>query len=106
MAKSGQQDVPTEEDAKQAGRQSAVDLMLALLIAEIASKEGNPGSLPDRIEHSLDKMASLFTMGVHHHFQDAALVRALDDAFGERIDGILDIARSSLARHRRIDPDE
>ncbi len=100
---SGKAPVPTAREAREAGRESAADIVLAMLITELAVKDSDTGALPDRIQMMADLMTPDILQALKDPFRDnPAFSSAVEDGLLGRIDRILSLSRSMLARTHQI----
>ena len=91
--------IPTVREVREAGRESAADIVLAMLITELAIKDSDTGSLPDHIQMMVDAMTAEILPALKTPFRDdPALSSAVEDGLLGRIDQILDLSHSMLVR--------
>jgi hypothetical protein len=89
-------------DPEGVGGEAAVDLVLAALIADRAATEADATSLPDLIQHLADGILR----GAGQALPGEEMPEAATLALARRVDRIVDLARTALARidHIRRSP--
>jgi hypothetical protein len=97
---------PTPDDVFQIGRDTAVDLMLAILIAQAAAKSTETGRGPDLMQNMVDTLSRDIISTLQNRYPDHDLSDAVEIGFVGRTEDILDTARSILAGIHRIRRDE
>jgi hypothetical protein len=97
---------PTPQQARDAGRDCAVEIVLAILVAELALQSSGTGEFPDRIQATVDTAASSILPAIRKRFRDQKLVKAVDAGYVGTADEILEVARGILAKWHQSRRDE